>query len=223
MKTIVAVLLLLLHYSLAFICSRSSWNSRSSNRYVTLLKNRLITIDEAKESLKQWNDASSLIKYDTIDNETFTITENDVGNSVADYLSKHCNYLGTKSRVHKVCRLGLVLRNGGLVYSSAKLLMEDVLMIDKKRILEELKDTNTLSDLDLTRLVSYTNSLLSDNQNPSYHTIYEDNNLAVVFKPAGVHSLRWTGTMKRRMFALGISYQVVIIIIVVLIFISTIR
>ena len=218
MKTIVVILvilvILLLHYSDAFIVSRNS------NRYVTLLKNRLITIDEARESLKQWSDASSLVKYDTIDNETFTISENDVGNSVADYLSKRCNYLGTKSRVHKVCRLGLVLRNGGLVYSSAKLLLGDVLTIDKKRILEELKDTNTLSDVDLTRLVSYTNSLLSDNQNPCYHTIYEDNNLAVVFKPAGVHSLRWTGTMKRRMFALGIFYQVIIIISIILIFIS---
>jgi len=222
MKTIIAiVLLLLLHYSHAFTCSSSS--SSNSNRYATLLKSRLITIDEAKESLKQWNDASSLIKYDTIDSETFTISENDVGNSVADYLSKRCNYLGTKSRVHKVCRLGLVLRNGGLVYSSAKLLIEDVLTIDKRRVLEELKDTNTLSDLDLTRLVSYTNSLLSENQNPCFHTIYEDNNLAVVFKPAGVHSLRWTGTMKRRMFALGISYRVIIIIgILILIFISTI-
>ena len=217
-QLVAVVFLLLLHYSHGFICNRCSRCSRSSNRYLTLLKNRLITIDEARESLKQWNDASSL-KYDIIDNETFTISENDVGNSVADYLSKHCNYLGTKSRVHKVCRLGLVLRNGGLVYSSAKLLMEDVLTIDKKRVLEELKDTNTLSDLDLTRLVSYTNSLLSENQNPSYHTIYEDNNLAIVFKPAGVHSLRWTGTMKRRMFALGISYQVIL---VVFIFISTI-
>jgi 23S rRNA-/tRNA-specific pseudouridylate synthase len=177
------------------------------NKYIsryqqTFVRGHIISIEEARESLNQWNEASSLGKYDNIETDTFTIGENHIGESVADFLSKQLTLLGTKNRVHKVCRSGLVLRNGGKVYSSAKLQLNDVLTIDKKGVIEELKVTNTLNDIDLNRLVSYTNSLLSENQNPSYHTIYEDNNLAVVFKPAGVHSLRWTGTMKKRIFAL---------------------
>jgi 23S rRNA-/tRNA-specific pseudouridylate synthase len=126
-----------------------------------------------------------------------------VGCSVAEYLSKQCTYIGTKNRVHKVCRSGKVLLNDVKVYSSTKLILNDVITIDKKGILEELKVTNTLNDIDLARLVSYTNSLLSTNQNPPFHILYEDNLMSVVFKPPGVHSMKWTGTMKRRLFALG--------------------
>lgn len=200
MILLIVILLILLSYNNAY------HNIGSNNKRTTFLKNRLITIEEAKESFQQWNDASSLGKYDNDndDDNTFIINENNVGESVSEYLSKQCTFLGTKNRVHKVCRSGFVLRNGGLVYSSAKLVLDDVLKIDKKAILKELNVTNILNDVDLGRLVSYTNSLLSENHNPCYHTLYEDDNLAVVFKPAGVHSLRWTGTIKRRLFALGI-------------------
>lgn len=200
MNTMIMLVIIIL--LLILVVTDGYYVSNHVNRHQTLLKSRVITIEEARESLNKWKEASSLGKYDTIETNTFTITENHIGESVAEYLSKQLTLLGTKNRVHKVCRSGLVLRNGGLVYSSAKLLLDDVLTIDKKGIIEELKVTNNLNDIDLNRLVSYTNSLLSESQNPCYHTIYEDNNLAIVFKPAGVHSLRWTGTMKKRIFAL---------------------
>jgi len=191
-------------------CNNNNNNNNNNNRIsnIILKSNRIITIEEARESFNQWNEASSLKKYDNNDkSETFIISDNNyIGYSVAEYLSKRCTYIGTKNRVHKVCRSGKVLVNDKKVYSSTKLLLNDILTIDKKGIIEELKVTNTLNDIDLIRLVNYTNSLLSTNQNPPFHILFEDNLMAVVFKPPGVHSMRWTGTMKRRIFALGNYY-----------------
>ena len=197
---------ILLIVFLIILLKCNSFYVRSNHRVCSsVLRDRVITIEEARESLNKWNEASSLEKYDNNDeDERFNIDDNSVGCSVGEYLSKRCTYIGTKNRAYKVCRSGKVLLNDVKTYSSTKLSLNDVITIDKKGSIEELKVTNTLSDVDLSRLVSYTNSLLkTTNQNPNFHVLYEDNFMSVVFKPPGVHSMKWTGTMKRRLFALG--------------------
>jgi 23S rRNA-/tRNA-specific pseudouridylate synthase len=54
----------------------------------------------------------------------------------------------------------------------------------------------------LVKLVDFTNNLLSPTRNPPLSVLYEDDELAVVLKPAGVHSLQWLGTMKKNIFCL---------------------
>ena len=51
-------------------------------------------------------------------------------------------------------------------------------------------------------LVNFVNNLLSPSRNPPLQILFEDEDIAVVLKPAGVHSLKWIGTMKKNFFCL---------------------
>jgi 23S rRNA-/tRNA-specific pseudouridylate synthase len=51
------------------------------------------------------------------------------------------------------------------------------------------------------RLLNFTLSILNSLQNPPAKVLYEDDEVAVMFKPSGVHSLSWIGTAKKNYFA----------------------
>eukprot|EP01036_Dinobryon_divergens_P055081 gene55081-73581_t len=61
------------------------------------------------------------------------------------------------------------------------------------------------------RLKNFTNSLLINDpyhgaglvRQPMLQVFYEDDFLAVVYKPAGLHTLQWVGTMKKQFFTLS--------------------
>ena len=57
----------------------------------------------------------------------------------------------------------------------------------------------------ISKLVNFTNYLLEETRNPPLKILYEDNDIAVVLKPAGVHSLQWLGPMKKNYFCLDDS------------------
>ena len=61
---------------------------------------------------------------------------------------------------------------------------------------------DTLSYEKMTNLVNFANNMLSPNRQPPLQVLYEDDDLAVVLKPAGVHSLKWLSTMKKNFFCL---------------------
>ena len=43
--------------------------------------------------------------------------------------------------------------------------------------------------------------MLNPIQNPPAHILYDDNEVAVVFKPSGVHTLSWAGTVQKNVLA----------------------
>ena len=115
-------------------------------------------------------------------------------------------WFGSSNKAYAACKKGYVTVNATKIYSTRKLRNGDRIEIRMPPI-EILDDTEaerkTEKKLrDRMRLMNYTNSLLNISQNPPLHVIYEDNDLAVVFKPNGIHSLQWLGTSKKGLFAL---------------------
>lgn len=62
----------------------------------------------------------------------------------------------------------------------------------------------------ISKLVNFTNHLLEETRNPPLKILYEDNDIAVVLKPAGIHSLQWLGPMKKNYFCLDDSLPFVL-------------
>lgn len=96
------------------------------------------------------------------------------------------------------------------IFASKTLTLGDVLEIDftpsqsddteKSNITEEKIALKAMTDLQ--RLVNFTSHILDERRQPPVHILYEDNDFAVVYKPAGLHSMKWIGTMKNQLFAL---------------------
>eukprot|EP01031_Cornospumella_fuschlensis_P034378 gene34378-41611_t len=117
---------------------------------------------------------------------------------------KRKKLLESSNKAQQACKRGLVLVNGKKQYSTFQLKDGDSVFVNLTTTAEA---TNSAEDAIhkeklISRLAKFTNSLIRADRNPPLHTIYEDDYMAVVFKPAGVHSLTWVNTMKNRQFAL---------------------
>lgn len=154
-----------------------------------------VSLQHARNSLKNWflSTGSSHSSH-TVQHVVEHSVENLDGAKAAQYLSQR--WFASKSRASEACKQGLVLSNGGKIYGTKKLQSGDLLEITFPANLQP-----QLSEKNLMRLVNYTNNLLSEAQNPPAHVLFEDDDLAVMYKPSGVHSLRWIGTMQKNIYA----------------------
>ena len=121
------------------------------------------------------------------------------------YLKKR--WFGSSNKAYEACKRGIVRINGTKIYSTRRLHLGDIIDIDvstteSPKTEDEIKIQEDLLKKGRKRLLNFGNSLLEVARNPPVHVIYEDNHFAVVFKPAGVHSLKWLGTMKKGFFSL---------------------
>ena len=125
-------------------------------------------------------------------------------------------WYGSSNKAHTACKRGEVKVNGKKIFSCFRLKNGDRLEIS----VQPLPGSNSTDDamsssfsqddsasesghVNIERLCNFTNSLLNpSNFNPPLRVVYEDDCMAVVMKPAGVHSLAWLGTLKRGRFAL---------------------
>lgn len=163
-----------------------------------------ISFDDATESLQKW--AASGAASNVAKNVLNIVGTDGAGLRAADYLIGR--WFSTKSKANNACKHGKVSLNGNKIYASKVLKLGDSLHIDfaeddpPVRSAEEVTLAETVGAIELHRLVNFTRHILDERRNPPLHILFEDDDLAVVFKPSGIHSMKWVGTMKKKLFAL---------------------
>lgn len=153
---------------------------------------KFLTFQCAEKSIHNWAESAHIredkvVKH-IVDDTVFSDSR------AAHYLS--LRWFGSKSRAAQACKDGCVLVNGHKIYGTKRLNVSDELTIHMPPTLSKKWDQKSVM-----RLLNYTNSLLSVHQNPPAAVLHDDNEFAVMFKPSGVHSLRWMGTMKKNFYA----------------------
>ena len=154
----------------------------------------IITHEQTHHALYQWRKAAAASKpaYGT----RISVDESVADMKITAYLQ---SWIGTKSRIKDLLHNGQVLVNQRNVYSNYVLKSGDIVDF----LLQDSQNVDTpIPDKHIERLTTFTNVLLKSELNPSLTVLYEDDHLAVVLKPSGVHSLNWIGTMKKNLFAL---------------------
>ena len=92
--------------------------------------------------------------------------------------------------------------NNKKIYGTRKLIKGDILTVTFPLDHSPTEPTNTeQQDAYINRLRVFADSMLNPIQNPPAHILYNDNEVAVVFKPSGVHTLSWAGTVQKNVFA----------------------
>jgi 23S rRNA-/tRNA-specific pseudouridylate synthase len=163
----------------------------------------LISNEFVAQALHNWKAAASFAK--PAFESTITVGDSLVDTKITAYLRQ---WLGTNNRVGEALKGGQVLVNARTVYSNYVLKMGDLIqfrLTDAKRGEEADTDEKLVG-----RLTSFVNILLNPDQNPGLQILYEDDDVAVVLKPSGVHALAWTGTMKKNSFALDAVLPIIL-------------
>jgi 23S rRNA-/tRNA-specific pseudouridylate synthase len=156
-------------------------------------KTKRITFDEALSSLKSWFRS---------DYPSYTI-EHVVDDTVGGAGCRACEYLGmqwfgTKSRAADHCKDGYVRLNGRKIYGTTIVKSGDKLSID----FQSESDFNLSNTKVIERLSNYTAILTnSSHYMPPAHVLYEDDDVGVLYKPNGIHSMKWISTMSKNRYA----------------------
>lgn len=163
-----------------------------------------MSLDFLQNRLQGWSDASKTLESDSSIVEKYHIVEEDTNIEGIQASAVLTTVFGTKSRASKACKDGLVLLDGKVkIYGTRKVFQGDRILLrfplEDKEGSAPLNQTKILQDQE--RLLSFVNHFLSPVRNPPVHILYEDEDVAVVFKPAGIHSLAYLGTSKRNLFA----------------------
>lgn len=107
-------------------------------------------------------------------------------------------------QIDKLCKDKHVLVNGNTTYSNSNLYSGyHVQLCLPAHLNLDVHNQGVgipSDDKDVERLMHFTNALLSPTRNPAMQVLYEDDELAVVCKPAGVHSMPWVNTLQRKLF-----------------------
>ena len=164
-----------------------------------------ITFDSAVNQMRAWD---SLAPDITCSKVTHTVREDEVGSDgvkALQYLKDKKQWFSSSNQIYEACKRGYVRLNDRKIYCTETILPGERLDIDLPsfRIDNEPTASSSTDAVYMNRLLSFTNSLLDvRNSNPPLSVLYEDDHVAVVFKPAGVHSLKWLGTRKKRFFSM---------------------
>ena len=109
------------------------------------------------------------------------------------------SYLGSRSKVAQLGKLNRIKVNGVNQHGTYKIKLNDVLEWESPNV----KEVGQLSDKKLFRLESFYNRLLDSIQfSPPLSVVYENNEMAIVFKPAGVHTMPFISTLKNNQLTL---------------------
>lgn len=183
-----------------------------------------MSLEFLQGQLRSWSDASRTVGTNVSAIERFHLVEESVGSTGIQASATLASVFGTKSRASKACKEGQVLLNGIKIYGTRKVFQGDQLLLrfplDQGSGLNSTTHTpgsdNSSSHSEAVllqeheRLLSFVNHFLSPVRNPPMHVLYEDDDIAVVFKPAGVHSLAYLGTSKRNLYAFDDTLPVIL-------------
>ena len=181
--------------------------------YVTTkLMGKVLSVEDVSNALNRWKSSGSGDRTKELPTCKVYVNQSYSGVSASKMLQE----VLTKSskEVYRSCKNGFVTLNGTKIYATRKLAEGDVLSIVAERMpnitVEVTEVEQKKNAIYLNRLKNFTNSLLfndADNEvgmkQPMLQVLYEDDFLAVVYKPAGLHTLQWVGTMKKQFFTLS--------------------
>ena len=162
--------------------------------FILSVQTLMVTHEQTAHALYQWRKAATASKpaFGTC----VSIDESVADMRITSYLQ---SWIGTKSRIKGILHDGQVRVNQRTVFSNYILKLGDVIEF----LLQDAQNVDiSIPDKQIERLTTYANVLLKAELNPCLSVLYEDDHLAVVLKPSGVHSLNWVGTMKKNLFAL---------------------
>ena len=167
-----------------------------------------LTLENAQAALNAWVRSAAASEPCNPDgtNGAYveTISPEDDKTKAAEYLSSR--WFGTKTQAAKICKAGHIQLNGRKIFATQVLMSGDEICIDFAGIAASMKpstDALSLDDGRLHRLLTFARGMVDQqHRRPPLHVIYEDSSMAVVCKPAGLHSMQWVGTMKKQTFAL---------------------
>jgi len=165
-----------------------------------------ITFDSAVDRIRAWDSLLPIYSFEIV----HTVRDDEVGCNGMKALQflKDKAWFSSSNQVYEACKKGYVRLNDRKIYCTATILPGDRLDIDLASFRANNGHTAAAASsatdaVYVNRLLSFTNSLLDvRNSNPPLSVLYEDDHVAVVFKPAGVHSLKWLGTRKKRFFSM---------------------
>ena len=173
-----------------------------------------LTLQSSRELLNKWltkrNYGDDLNYYSFICNDN---NANALGTMLIeeDYLGQ---FITTKAIAYNLCKSGSVLCNGKKIYScripNPGDLVEVFNYTDTVEGIDSDKKFIDITDANLEKLVSFTNHLLNEMQNPPLKILYEDDSMAIVFKPSGVHTRPYLNSIKKKTFTLKDSLAILL-------------
>lgn len=167
LTTLYTVILLMFSQSVLLKWSRVPKFRSLETRHTFALRSQPILKSEYA-CLKEWNVDSSSIK--------------DTNISVFDYLcSETDNYFATSTQIKKAIRKGLVLLNGNKTNTSTNITSGDII----KYVVRSHVETNFSSTIDTEKSSEKSDTAVSKDMTKC-SVIWEDEYVAVVFKPQGV-------------------------------------
>ena len=134
-----------------------------------------------------------------------TIDAAAAGTKTGVYVSREVLGMSSQTLAYKLCKGGHVTVNGRRAFATQLLRAgDDVEVIVPADSGGAGARGSTVADdpHKLAALTHFTNYLCAPERRPPCAVLYEDDHLAVVYKPAGVHTLQWAGTMQRKHLAL---------------------
>lgn len=170
---------------------------------MTGTQNPIVSFDAGKGSRACLLDAwiSNFINRNLSDIKSLTASSEDVGQTLSSFLRLHFPISG--KMVQRLCNDGAVKINGQCRYHNYHLRPRDQIEINLTSFHQ-----STLSLVSshryVDRLLSFHTSLVRNELSNSHRlrVLYEDDDIAVIFKPAGIHSSPYEHTIKRQLFTL---------------------
>lgn len=196
---VLRVLSYCLHHSFLISAFLSSFrpNTIKFRQSITLL--RSFSPESVAHQLKIWEVSSNSRRQNSTSITHIVDNLNPNDHKAVTYL--RTRWFSSSNKAAQACADGFVTVNGHKIYGTRKLKIGDELCIAGQAFntnnKEEIKQSH------INRLCNYINSLISDNiSSNTVQVLYEDDDLAVVFKPSGLHSLTYIGTLKKQLFSL---------------------
>lgn len=156
---------------------------------------------DVRDRIEKWIHVYQKRRKDAISyNETVLVPSEFVGLTASNLLQQT---LGLSSNgVHKLCGKGQVFVNNFKIFQNYKLKAGDILRICDGYLTE--RSIATIQELRYQqRLERYYRSLLQSSKYCNhFRVVYEDEDVAVVLKPAGVHSSPYLSTIQRQLFTM---------------------
>ena len=162
-----------------------------------------LTFDHAASQVVAWRQGFVNSRLNTEQNEVHcTVTVEENGLKLAALVGT--KWVGSTKRAKELCKNGLISVNGYKSFGTRILKTADQITLSPGVEVEEtnLSAFNETDREKLEKLIKFVNNLLDESRNPPLSVLYEDETMAVVYKPAGVHSLQWLNTMKQNFFCL---------------------
>ena len=179
----------------------------------TKLMGKILNFEDVSMALNEWK--SRCIDRSKRELPSCTIYVNHLHNGISASKMLQEQLKKSSKEVYRSCKNGLVTLNGTKIYATRKVAEGDVITIAAEQVqnisAEAIKVEQKKNELYIHRLKNFTNSLLTSDadlgaegvRQPMLQVLYEDDFLAVVYKPAGLHTLQWVGTMKKQFFTLS--------------------